>query len=371
MKSIMVVGPSLNSIGGISTFVRGMLGSELKESFKFIYFDTFSYKKSRSHTSVFNFSGIFGLIRVLYFYVLRIVSERPDSVVLNTSSYWGFWEKSCLLFISKMLGRKTVLIVHGANFKEFYLASRLKRFILLILHAADKTVFVSSSMHAFFVKESAAGKHGMCCIPNPVDNPLEEGSSTESLEAVSSVSEELSFVVKHKYNTVFLSLSLLEPRKRILQVLSAYEAITATEYGGNCCLIVAGEGVIEKEIKEKCDEIESVYFVGPVRGKYKKELFGIANCFIQFSERESFGLTMIEAILAGNYLISSDVGVLEGEELGEGVAKVLNEVDLFSAISYYLMNSETLKVGKAALEFAQSKSWKERYVDYATILHSL
>lgn len=347
---ILVVGPNLNVIGGISNFLQGLIGFLNKNRVVNTYFDTYEAKNRRSQkSSKFSFSELFGAFFVFLNFISILRKEKYDTVILNTSSYWGFYEKSLMLFILKFFRINSVLIVHGADFRLFYDKSKVKFIIRRVLSYPNRTVFVSKEHFEYFKFE--LGEDKAFHINVPVIIPQEKQTL---------VSAELDALINYidKYDKVYLSLSVLEPRKNVTTILKAFLDLNIE----GACLLVAGDGPEKSHIKNICKTNESVYFLGPVRGTIKNYVLNNSDFMICFSDRESYGITFIEAMLCETILISSPTGVLgefseEQHYIPVCEHKISNLKQSLITASR-LPRDESLEMKKLAFTHAQNYTWK-------------
>lgn len=320
-KNILMVGPSLNAIGGISSFCRSFLEGPVGKNHSVEYFDSFSIKnRLRPQDSKINFFELYGSIKVIFSFFMCLRKFNPDLVYVNSSSSWGFWEKALLVLIATGSGRKTVLTMHGPKFLSQYQTSRCQRLINFILNKCFSVSFVSREMKDYF-----AGKLSppVFYIPNPVDFDANDSISGVDVDLISSLG-----ILKKNNSTIFLSLSLLEERKRVVEICEIFSQCHNLDYS----LIVAGDGVLKDVIKKYADENENILYVGAVQGADKNYLFEFSDVFLQNSVSESFCITVIESLMAKKILVSTDVGVVE--EIG-GQLKSFISMDEFSSRHFH------------------------------------
>jgi glycosyltransferase involved in cell wall biosynthesis len=295
MKKILAVGPSLELIGGISIFMKSFL-THNHSSYKVDYFDTYKEKsRTTQGVSTLSLNEFLASFNVVKAFIHRLKNEQFDYVLLNTSSYWGFWEKALLSILVKLFSKsEVVFIVHGGEFKTFYEKSPMKRLIELILNKSNNVCFVSTECYSLF---KSVLNTNCAYFKLPVQPPIVEGVL---------INDTLSDI-RQKFKPVFLSVSVLESRKRVLDVINSF----VNQSRNTACLLICGNGIEESLIKEKCDEYSNVFFLGAVKGEDKSQVFSISDYFVSFSKEESFGITSIEAMLSKKLLISTNVGILK------------------------------------------------------------
>ena len=84
--------------------------------------------------------GGFRNLRILLVSICRLIkqllSKREIKIVhIHTASYNSFYRSAIFVLLSKVLGRKVILHIHGGGFKDFYKTN--PRLIRKILEIAD------------------------------------------------------------------------------------------------------------------------------------------------------------------------------------------------------------------------------------------
>lgn len=111
----------------------------------------------------------------------------------------------------------------------------------------------------------------------------------------------------------FLTISRLEPEKRVGDMLNAFSKIY--EKNKKVQLVVVGEGREQTRLEAHARELgiaEHVQFLGARADA--RALLASADCYVQVSAYEGYGLTLIEAALANVPIITTPVGIV-GEVL--------------------------------------------------------
>ncbi|MBT3178541.1 MAG: glycosyltransferase family 4 protein [Desulfobacula sp.] len=131
---IIMIGPDINGLGGISRVVRIFRDSGL--------FDELCIRYVSSTTDM-DVNRLFFLLRGIISFLTKIV--QPGSVVyIHTSSYKSFYRKSVFICLAILFNNKCVLHIHPSHFYEFlvslkgirrkfvhYLIRRMKIIIVL------------------------------------------------------------------------------------------------------------------------------------------------------------------------------------------------------------------------------------------------
>lgn len=173
-------------------------------------------------------------------------------------------------------------------------ANHIRRVIAdYVLPRADGVRAVSKR-----VRDSLTARYGSR-IPEPSVIPI----------AVSGTLPEPAPLPPHPFTFAFITVSRLEPEKRIEDVLAALKQIRPLYPSAG--LIVVGDGRSRKRLEARVAKLgleEAVLFLG-----WRRDALGLmrsAQAYIQASAYEGYGLTLIEAALARIPILSTDVGAI-------------------------------------------------------------
>lgn len=178
--------------------------------------------------------------------------------------------------------------------------------------------------------------------------------------------------IKKKYKLkgdYILSLSTIEPRKNIVALIRAFNALQAEGAFSDVNLVIAGAtGWKYKKILKEAET--SVYknkilFIGPVKEEEKYILYKNSKIFVYPSLYEGFGFPPLEAMHSGTPVIVSSVTSLP--EITKGAAVLINPYiprDITRAISELLSDRQfahhvSATGKKVASEFTWEKTAKE------------
>jgi glycosyltransferase-like protein len=120
--------------------------------------------------------------------------------------------------------------------------------------------------------------------------------------------------------TVFLTIGGIEPRKNTLGILRAYARVKEV-VPESVLLIVGGDTLFDYQYYRKSffEELsrlpsyvqEGVRIIGSVDNQTLFHLYHIADCFVQPSIKEGWGLAILEAMAVGVPVIASDIPVFQ------------------------------------------------------------
>ena len=116
-------------------------------------------------------------------------------------------------------------------------------------------------------------------------------------------------------NTNFISIGRLSPEKDHKKLLSAFSKVF--EYHDNVRLYILGDGPLKEDLINFADDIrilDQVIFTGNLDNPHW--LLNSCNCFVLSSNYEGQGIVILEALVLGKSVISTDIfgprGILKG-----------------------------------------------------------
>lgn len=100
---------------------------------------------------------------------------------------------------------------------------------------------------------------------------------------------------------IFISTGSFIPRKRIEETIMGF----LKSNNSNSILLLLGDGILFKELKEKYKNKNNIIFFG--KSHHVEELLQLSDCFVSSSESEGLPNGVIEAIACGLPVILSDI----------------------------------------------------------------
>ena len=131
---VLMVGPWPPTKGGVTTFMRNVIKSPLKEKYDFIPFTTSRPEKRDVKGDNYGYAAIFrgGFKRVvqgilitlwhLVTYPWVVLVRRPTVIQVHANDFQAFWEASLYVLMGKIIHRPIVLRIGGA-FNRFWESS--------------------------------------------------------------------------------------------------------------------------------------------------------------------------------------------------------------------------------------------------------
>lgn len=159
----------------------------------------------------------------------------------------------------------------------------------------------------------------------------------------------------------FLTLSTLEPRKGLTQVLAAFEDLCKQRPQEDICLVLAGQKgwKFDAIIKKARQAQACILTPGFIADEDLPSLYSGCEAFLYMSEYEGFGLPLLEAMSCGVPTIASNTTSLP--EVAGGAALLVpphNHAALVGAMKCTLDDRELRRrLSVAGVERAQAFSW--------------
>ena len=216
--TVLVLGPSLAAMSGVSTHVGLLLGSPLAETYDLVHFQVGS--EGREEGVLAKVARFLTSPIALFF---TILSRRVAIVHLNTSlNPRAYWRDLAYLLVARLAGARVVYQVHGGALPEhFFEKSRLlTAFLRMTLRIPDQIVVLAQcELRAYraFIPEQ-----DVIVIANGIDCRPFDGLGTvhsfepvgESRELVIDAPQELAKFLAYKGSVVVNGVSLTVNRVR-------------------------------------------------------------------------------------------------------------------------------------------------------------
>ncbi|MFM8858257.1 MAG: glycosyltransferase family 4 protein [Actinomycetota bacterium] len=287
---ILLLGPQLDAVSGVSTHLSQLFGSGLRENFSLIHFQVGSEGRRESAPRRF-MRLVFSPFRLS----ARILRHRPKIVHINASlDHKSFPRDATYLAVAKALRRRVLFQVHGGEMPTaLYPKSAARtRLVSYVLRSADSVILLAQSELAAYSAFVPGAR--LRIIANAISaDPA--GKETE------------------KPNTGPLRLTYvgrLVDTKGIADCLAAAKLLS--DAGHDFILTIAGAGPQEHQLKQQaCRLIETdkVRFLGSVHGEAKASLWRESHIFVfPTSHLEGLPYSLLEAMAAGAVPITTRMG---------------------------------------------------------------
>ncbi len=278
---IIVIGPDLekSNPGGIVTVISLLLASDLKKKFEFTLAPLDYWGTPIRQILYFSYS----CLQIIW----KLSTKQFDLIYFHISLYPQNWPKFLFLKFIKLFSRKKILLhIHGGLPSN--LLQRKKFF---------SWCFKNINHYWVLTQDQKDQLSSLFSIPSTMINLIPNYLPSKSQGTP-------------KVRNQFLFLSRLVKEKGVMELLSALNDIKA-ELPQDYKMIIAGDGPYLAQAKQLSEEYELtkwVDFPGYVSGWEKQKLLDESEVFILPSYQEAFPMSILEAMDASNFIISSNVG---------------------------------------------------------------
>lgn len=301
MIKIMLLGPSLAAVSGVSTHLNQLFHSPLAKEFNLLHFQVGSEGRQESKVS----KIIRFLLSPAQLFV-KLIRENPQIVHLNTSlEYRSYWRDVAYLVVARILGKKIVYQVHGGAMPQvFFENSRLLTSILRwVFRLTDAVVLLSQEeLRAY---QDFVPNHHLEVIPNAIEIGIDPEWKKTTIR-----DKPLQLVFVGRLAAV----------KGIFEIIEAIELVR--DQGRNIRLIIAGSGPDEDKLMAMVNAKSlngCVSFVGAVHGQDKDRIWQEADLFVfPTYHREGLPYTLLESMAARTPPVISPVGAIP-DVMSDGV----------------------------------------------------
>jgi glycosyltransferase involved in cell wall biosynthesis len=334
-SDVVVVGPPLDIVGGMTSVVRQTLDFDYDGRYRVHHVPTTHGREDEGRASKLLRHGRH--LRHLRRTIRRVGAEI---VHVHTCSGFSFFRSALDLVAAQRLGCRVILHVHGAAFDAFFAGStRAGRCcISWALRRADCVIALSESWRIKLA--TMASRADIRVIENAVAIPASPVTTEPG-----SPGGPCHFVV----------LARMDAWKGIDDALAA--AVILAERGESFRLTLAGPEGSAGDRHTLGERIrlmglaDAVRYVGPVVGKAKTDLLRGADVYLMPSHHEGMPLAVLEAMAEGLPVVGTRVGAvpeLVGEDCGRLVPARSPE-RLAKAMAAYIDDEDTRRqAGRAA-----------------------
>jgi glycosyltransferase involved in cell wall biosynthesis len=292
MITIMLLGPSLGAVSGVSTHLNQLLQSALPREFRFVHFQVGSEGRAESPLG-----KVWRMLSSPVLFLAALLRERPVIVHLNTSlEPKSYWRDIVYFFLAKLMGKKVIYQVHGGALPQQFFEGKPMRTALLrrVLLGADSILLLAQEeLRAY---RSFAPDLKLDVVPNAIeigpDVQLDGSADTAPLSLV--------------------YVGRLAENKGIFDIVEA--VAVAADAGTALRVVIAGGGPDEASLKSLVKErgLEGVItFAGAVFGGQKSKVWRDADVFaFPTYHREGLPYSLLESMAARTVPVICAVGAI-------------------------------------------------------------
>lgn len=292
------------------------------------YFDGLRHIPTWKYTNPLNKAWYFFYHWVEFVFLLTF-DFRIRIVHIHTAAGASFKRKMIMAKTARLFGKKVILHMHAADFREYYVESNKQEWIKNSINDCDKLIVLSPQWRNYFIGIGIK-EDKIIILNNIVSMPSDERSQIYDDTPVR-----------------MLFMGTLSKRKGIRDLLNViiehHDELRGKfmlRFGGN-----EDEDIIKKILSDnKLDDVAR--YEGWVTGEKKQKLQEWANVYILPSYNEGLPISILEALSYGMPVISTPVGGIP-EVVKSGKNGILvepgNKDEIWSAIKYYLDNPAYIK----------------------------
>jgi glycosyltransferase involved in cell wall biosynthesis len=289
-KSILLIGPFPSPITGNSLSNTTLFQGLNKKGVSVKYLNTST--KFSENLGRFSFSKLFSFLK-MYVFIYRVFFS---SVIYITpgQTFLGVIKYSPFIVISKLLGKKIVIHVHGNFIHQEYekLSGIKKKVYYFVLSLANQGIVLSSMLRKNL--DPFLDDDNVHEVFNFVENSILESHPVKKF---------------HELRIIYLSNLMTE--KGIFELLNAL--LILKKKGIAYRARIAGN--IPPNLKEKVGVklqaiLETTEYLGVVKGEAKVRLLEWGNTFVlpTYYLTEGQPISILEAMAAGNIVLTTDQG---------------------------------------------------------------
>ena len=290
---VLLLGPALGAVSGVTTHLNQLFASDLRDGFELHHFQVGSEGRRESRTG----QAIRYLLSPVEF-IYRLMVLRPRIVHINTSMEpKSFWRDVVYLLIARAMFRKVVYQIHGGAFPLDFFPNNwfLRRFLRWVLGLPSVVVLLASAeLRAYGAFAPAAH---LVVVPNAIDVASPSGPKSPPTA----------------HNPLHLAyIGRMAREKGIFEVVAAVRLLL--DEGARVVLSFAGSGRDEAELRAdvraaRLDDV--VKFHGPLFGEQKERLWQAAHVFaFPTYHQEGLPYALLEAMAAGAVPVISPVAAI-------------------------------------------------------------
>lgn len=328
-RSILLIGPEISAVSGVSTHLRQIMSSQLSEQSTLSHFQIGSEGRKQSVREK--------LVRLLFDPIRlwrEILRKNVDLVHINSSlDRKAYWRDIVFLLVTKFAGVESIFQLHGGQAPvDFCYGSKfLSRILGRIFSRADYFVVLTNKELENYSELITNGK--IFQIPNCIDQ-----RDAKELPVRTFSEAEINFAY----------IGRLVATKGIYEIADALR-LAKNSGTPNFRFSVAGDGPDKESwlnYLTDCGLENELNYCGSVSGEEKNAFWSSADVLLLPSYAEGLPYSVLEALAFGVPVIATDVGgIPDAVEHGvQGlIVKPRSSVSLAEAIGEIARDSNRLQ----------------------------
>ncbi len=289
---VLLLGPDLTAVSGVSTHLNQLLGSALAKRFRLQHFQVGSEGREEQ-----TFGRLTRLLLSPFALAAKLLAERVDLVHINTSlNRRSYLRDVAYLVVARLCGVRVVYQVHGGDFPRRFAGHKLVPTALLraTLYLPD-VIVVLTQRELKDYRDFLPGQY-IKLLPNAIDSALYANLERRPRDG-------------QPQPLRLLSIGRLTRIKGLSEALHGLHQ--ALSQGIAAQLIIAGSGPEEANLRQLAQQLEltqSVTFAGAVAGAEKMKLFEQSDVLLLPSHVDKLPYALLEGMAAGMPAITTRVG---------------------------------------------------------------
>jgi len=300
-------------------------------------------------------------ILITIVWVWMLIIKRPQIAHIHTNSWTGFYVKAVLGLLVRVAGAKSVMHMHGAEFKEFYagMGRVRKRLTKGLLNSNSCVIALSDGWREFF-ESIGVDPNRIFVMPNSVFVPDQIEKDIASAKPC------------------VLFMSAFEKRKGVADLTAALEREPKILQA--CTIILAGPKTgLWQQIADRIGRMPDSQYVqmpGALTGSDKEHAYRQADCYVLASYNEGMPIGLLEAMSYGLACITTPVGGIPEvvKHMQNGLLVDPGDVDALACAIELLAKHRDLRMrlGAAARQTVETHyNWAHRAKELAHLYQRL
>lgn len=338
---VAMVGLGLGTTTGIATVVKNWISAGYEDKVDLNYIST-----NDSQVPGQKVRKLFECLRA--YTKLLIAAPRADVVHLHMAMYGSFWRKQIPFYMARLFRCKTIIHLHGSEFKQFYANGGWLRKALI------RNMFSNASSSMMLSEQWRDWLNSICKKKPSVD--IVYNTATERERPDRSGREVCTITLMGR----------LGKRKGTYDLLEAFESLVKKH--PHARLVLPGDGEIDevKALVKKKGLEDVVEVPGWVSGDAQNALWNRTDVYTLPSFNEGLPGSVLEAMSAGLPCVSTPVGGIP-EAVIDGDTGYLVEAGDVPALEHALERLVAdeelrLRMGNAGYNLLQTKFNLDRIV---------
>jgi glycosyltransferase involved in cell wall biosynthesis len=295
------------------------------------------YKKSKLKNKILR------PIDIALFLILQ--NKKYDIVIIQVASYKSFLINALTLIIAKMLNKRTISVIMGGAFTEFY--DKYPRFVSQMLNKSTTLISPSKFIGDFLISK----KLNVQYVPNFID--------VSKFRYLWKPTSSLNLLWVRAFHDIYKPELAINA---IHQLKDNFPDIKLTMIGPDL-----GKLSFCKNLIKSLNLSDQIQILGPISNNLLNSIFSSHSIYLNTTSYESFGDALVEAACSGIPIVSTKVGeiplnwvhnkeliMVEDNNLQELVIQIIN-----------LLNDPTFQ-----LELSLNARKKAENFDWANIRNS-